>query len=58
VTGQLHTLPTLFMGKEPIVTIEYGAGWALEPLRCVGKEGSVFTQLIIEPKFPCCQTII
>jgi hypothetical protein len=32
VSGQLHTLVALPPGKEPLVPIGYGAGWAPEPV--------------------------
>jgi hypothetical protein len=31
MSGQLHTLATLYPGKEPLVPIGYEAGWAPEP---------------------------
>jgi hypothetical protein len=32
VSGQLHAPAALPPGKEPLVTIGYDAGWALEPV--------------------------
>jgi hypothetical protein len=30
VSGQFHTTVTLFLGKEPVMTLDQEAGWALE----------------------------
>jgi hypothetical protein len=32
ISGQLHAPAALFPGKEPLVPIEWEAGWAPEPL--------------------------
>ena len=51
VTGQIHTLATLILVKEPPISVEFVAGWVPEPDWTFGEEICLLPLPEIDSKF-------
>jgi hypothetical protein len=45
VSGQLHALTTLYLGKDPLVPIRQDTGWAADPVWMVVEKINLCTHL-------------